>query len=734
MPLEKKGSASLTQWIKVCNCNRPESDVTVVAPVNMCASCGKRIEVSRKGTMTQWIFRADLCSCEAPTLMSGEAQAAAASLGRVENLDDVEELELEPESFPFERYGPIGYLGKGASGTVYLCKDRLLKKKVAVKILNYLSSEQLIAFQREAKSTSQTEHANIVKVLDFGISDGKYPFMVLEYIDGISLEEVLERHHTIELEDTIRIFEQVCDALIFSHKRKLFHRDLKPTNIIVVGWGTDAVGARLIDFGVGVFKQEITAQGKSIAGSPPYMSPDPAIGLTFDERSEIYSLACVMFESLTGRPPFVGETALETMSLHAHEQPPSLSEAHGSMIFPESIESLITTCLSKSPDDRYQNMEELKLALSEILSEQQSEHSRSDVTYSVSTPAKQNRGLMVVLLLTSVLVFFTAGGIVLITTQLALRPQSVTKLKLQPLYQEPRLTDALNSMASDHWYMGVDSVGRTVWTSGSTISDKEFELLEDKAVTRVSVSVTDDVTGKGFGLLAEKPIVEISVNSTGLSDDGLLEIAKLKTLEVLRISVSSKFSLDGVKHIATLPRLQMLIITASRIPDGGLQEIAKMKTLKYLGLSNSRNIKLADVSALRVLPNLSYLDLSGSHLGDDIVPIVTKFKTLDFLSLSNQNLTDKYFDKIGKLSNLRTLQLDKNPNLSDRVLTELDKLKRLRVLVLDDCSGITPAAKANFYKRHPNIRQREIGAPQSNVMEANHRMMDELELGKDRHF
>lgn len=705
MPLEKKGSGSLTQWIKVCNCGRPEPEKVVGEPIKICTVCGKRIEGGRTGTLTQWIFRADLCTCEAPTWVKEQLEAAdnAPQEEAIELFEEGEELPMEPGSFPLDRYGPIRRIGMGASGTVYLCRDRLLKKKVAVKVLNNLSSEQLVAFQREAKATSQIIHPNIVKVLDFGVSDGKLPYMVLEFVDGLSLQEILEQKHSLAVEDAIPIFTQICDALSFAHKRQLFHRDLKPTNIIVVGWGTKNIDVRIIDFGVGILKQEKTEQGKSVAGSPPYMAPDQAIGRPFDERSEIYCLGCVMFEVLTGRPPFSGETALQTISLHAHALPPTLSEVHSSKTFEDSVETVIATCLSKAPDERYKDMEELKHAISEM-SENSIDERKLEVPISTPEPRSimQAWGIVSGILLVSSIVSAIFVGLMFNQSE----PES--KPRKKQAYQEPKLSDALDSMQTGTWYKGGNINGPLVWTSRPNLYDKDLKLLtKEKDVKRIAVGITDNITGLGFKHFLDRGILAVSVQSTGLTDEGLAEIAKMKTLEELRLSLCSNLTTKGMKSITTLPRLDNLNLTFMKIPDGSFEEISKIKTLTHLALFNSKNIKDSDIQLLSKIPDLEYLDLSSTNLSNDVIPVLSKFKSLSNLRLGNLNLNDDNLEYLCKIPNLTDLGLAQNA-ITDAGLAKLDNCKHLEVLVLDHCDRISVKAKAKFFKLHPRVTLQTI--------------------------
>jgi serine/threonine-protein kinase len=162
------------------------------------------------------------------------------------------------------------------------------------------------------------------------------------------------------------MFRQIVDALAFAHEHGVFHRDLKPTNIILSS-ESQFETAQLIDFGLSTFKgpeKAITMQGRTIVGTPDYMNPDQLSGIAFTSQSEIYSLGCLMFETLSGQVPFKGETALETLSMHANSVSPKISDFRTDI--PEHLVNLIDKCLSKRPVDRFQTMNELSETLKEL--------------------------------------------------------------------------------------------------------------------------------------------------------------------------------------------------------------------------------------------------------------------------------------------------------------------------------------------------------------------------------
>lgn len=160
-------------------------------------------------------------------------------------------LHLPRDTFPIDRYKPIKQLGAGAGGSVYLCLDEHLSRYVSVKVLNHRSDANLVAFQNEAKVTARFVHPNVVSIIDFGVTDGGAPFMVLEYIEGIALSTIIQTEGAIPENIAINLFIQIADALEHGHESGIFHRDIKSSNVLVTRQLTnDDESVRIIDFGV----------------------------------------------------------------------------------------------------------------------------------------------------------------------------------------------------------------------------------------------------------------------------------------------------------------------------------------------------------------------------------------------------------------------------------------------------------------------------------------------------
>jgi eukaryotic-like serine/threonine-protein kinase len=260
-------------------------------------------------------------------------------------------LELGPGGTFAGRYELLSVLGEGGMGTVYRARDRELDDEVALKVLKPTAGEPGAAtvgqapaaemLRQEIKLARMVTHANVVRVHDFGENDG-IRYFTMEYVPGTTLRELLGRQALPDLAPTLQIAKQVCRGLAAVHRAGIVHGDLKPQNVVVMGHGV----VKLMDFGVARTRSALT-RGEPLAGTPAYMSPEQARGAALDERSDLYSAGVLFFELFTGRCPFVGADAFETMRMHLDEAPPDPRRIRPHV--PESLARIISKCLDKSP-------------------------------------------------------------------------------------------------------------------------------------------------------------------------------------------------------------------------------------------------------------------------------------------------------------------------------------------------------------------------------------------------
>lgn len=258
----------------------------------------------------------------------------------------------------------VALISSGATSTVYRARHRLLGMDVALKLLNFslLGREDCLArFQKEARVSSQLIHANLAKLIAYGTLDDGRPFLAIELIEGRTLCELLMAEETLKPERAIGFFMQICDGLEALHRNGIIHRDLKPGNIMV---SSDGAIERVKIIDLGLIKElqssdpKITKTGQ-ILGSTAYMSPEQCLSKKIDERSDIYSFGCLMYECLAGTPPFGHDAGFVTMTKQTNEEPPPLSQFKKDSL-PPGLEEIIRLALEKDASRRYQTVGELK--------------------------------------------------------------------------------------------------------------------------------------------------------------------------------------------------------------------------------------------------------------------------------------------------------------------------------------------------------------------------------------
>lgn len=260
-----------------------------------------------------------------------------------------------------DRYEVIRLLSSGGSGDVYEVKHRELQKIFAAKVLRLGPSttpDLLKRFQREAQLLCRLKDENVVSVHAFGIDAKSGPYLIMDYIEGEPLSSYISAHK-LTIDQSLLYFEQICAGLAAAHEAGVVHRDIKPNNVMLVHNG-ESNRAILIDFGAGKLMQQDgqkLTQTNALFGTPLYMSPEQCSCGQVDERSDIYSFGCLMYEGLTGRPPFSGDTALEILTKQIGEtaQAPSMVNQN----VPRYMDAIIAYAMAKRREDRYQSASHL---------------------------------------------------------------------------------------------------------------------------------------------------------------------------------------------------------------------------------------------------------------------------------------------------------------------------------------------------------------------------------------
>lgn len=255
-----------------------------------------------------------------------------------------------------DRYEIIKMIGEGGMANVYLANDNILERKVAIKVLrgDLSNDEKFIRrFKREALSVSNLSHPNIVEVYDVGEEDGNY-YIVMEYIEGKTLKQLLQKRGALTLPEVIDIMSQLTDGLSHAHEAYIIHRDIKPQNIMIEDNGL----VKITDFGIAMaLNSTQLTQTNSVMGSVHYLPPEQANGKGSTIKSDIYSLGILMYELLAGSVPFKGDTAVEIALKHMKEKMPSIRKQNPTI--PQSVENIVLKATAKNPKNRYDSVREM---------------------------------------------------------------------------------------------------------------------------------------------------------------------------------------------------------------------------------------------------------------------------------------------------------------------------------------------------------------------------------------
>lgn len=625
-----------------------------------------------------------------------EAQTGVSSQINAETIKVVVDTELTAQlDLPVDRYGAIEILGSGNFARVFKCFDFVLGKPVAIKVLAYADKqESIVRFQNEARATSMLQHENIVQVRDFGATADSKPFMVMEYLEGKSLSQVLFEKGKLPLPYVIEVMTQVCNGMNYAHGKGIFHRDLKTSNIMITGDHGKSPVVKIIDFGVAIVKSGDQSDTKSEerAGSLSYMSPEIIRENLFDQRSEIYSCGCIMFEILTGILPFAGETPLATLELQESNPLPDLKQFCPEVKNPEEVEAVLLRALAKDREHRFQTMEEFKSALLSLNAEPVLS---SDANSSVrkDNPAVPHLFLVLVLLLliSSIAILGFMG----------VDKEAETALKIKRTGREGHPPTSLDGTADGTAIKGLFAISGVPNVDATGSSLKE-ELRQNPGQTSLDFS-RSPITDSDLDMVVTRPLRLIDLCDTGISDLGVRKIATIRSLETVRIAGCRNLSDHSIAALAQLPNLKTLWIGYSGLTDNGLKALSNARSLECLSISGNAKMRGAGLKYLSTLPSLYELWMADLDVSREGIKAVSSLTCLRKLVASDSNIDDRAMPYIARLDNLEILNIT-GTRISGKGLMELSRSKNLKILRAAECGQLTPKAVLTFRSLRPDCR------------------------------
>jgi len=597
------------------------------------------------------------------------------------------------------QYEFLSVIASGGMGIIYEARNLVLNQKMAVKMMKTekLDEKNVKRFKKEAEALAALEHPNIIHVRHYGLTENGQPYMVLDYVEGTSMSQLIQSRGPIPVAFAIQFFIQIADALSHAHERGVWHQDLKPNNIMICQSGLAIPYIKLIDFGIAkIINGEATPAGLTdtgdILGSPAYMSPEQASGGKVDERTDIYSLGCVMFEALTGTQPFSGTTALEVIAHQINTKAPSIEDRALSE-FPQSLVRIVAKTLEKNADRRYQSMAELREELAKVLKNDHEEtgqfRARTQIEQfkdSLNTPTA--KALMVTGIVITLTILFT-NICLLIAEATHDREVALARKKIKDeaeaanVYDEPVLARQMIREGLTKWRAG----GRfqlKVDCDDSTLD--EFGLYPAQA-TYVELENTN-IKGPGLAYLIRYPVDFLTMNDSSMTDRAMLEIKHMKRLRELQVDATS-VTKAGFEELREMPHLTRLSARTDRLNDETMRVIADIKSLEHLQCGRNEGITAVGYAYLKNLPHLNCLDVLQNPIDASIARAISQATQIRILNFERTNINDDCLREICNLKNLEELLLTDCKHFTGAGLKYLVKLPYLESVKLDRDSQLS---------------------------------------------
>ena len=420
-----------------------------------------------------------------------------------------------------ERYEILEILGEGGMAFVYKARDMQLERFVAIKTLkpNYVNQETFVdRFKREAKTAANLNHPNIVQIFDWGIEDE--PYFVMEYIEGNTLTSIIAKNRTISLSDILFIGAQVSNGLHAAHQKGLVHRDIKPGNIMITPDGK----VKVTDFGIVSLQNEesdITKTG-SILGTASYISPEQAQGKPVSIESDLYSLGTVLYELITGKAPFSGDSPISTATKHLTEKPekPSLFRRD----LPRGVEGAILKLLEKASYDRFKSAEDLRATLLQQRKALQSEQTRENLV-DLTNPKVKLRFTLPALVLSIGVVIGTIWTLTQVFDGLPVDGGAPTLIEIPDLTGSEQ-AQALEDLQNLGFKVGIENSADASVPAGSVIRTQppSNTVINPDSLVTIIVSVGPEAFPIPYVLDIETERAIYVVEESGFTLGQLLEV------------------------------------------------------------------------------------------------------------------------------------------------------------------------------------------------------------------
>ncbi len=616
-------------------------------------------------------------------------------------------------------YKVLDFIGEGGMGLVYRVEHTLMHKEMALKVLKteHLSAAEWLRFRKEAQAIARLDHINVIKICDMNQTLDGRPYYTMDLLVGQSLDNFLKQNERLPIEIALPIFRQECAGLAYAHERGVIHRDIKPGNIMLLKGNS----VKIVDFGLaklvddgGQTIQGLTNPGE-IFGSPLYMSPEQCLGGKVDARSDIYSLGVTMYQALTGRPPLLGRSAVETTMLHQLEKAPSLHDKAADLDFPQPLELMVAKMLAKSPEDRYSSLAEVAAGLLTLKSEDREETGLSAMavnrqpqrlqtiddtggsTSSTGGKTQQSRLAVIAAAVTAL-----AMGLVFVF--MLQKPNKQLKIAggtTLPKFEVIREIDDQDLPLIDKYLRGKNQFqfySKTVALPGKK---RRFDFPTEFSIGSLTcVSTINGARSKfkarGTVELPADCAIEYDTNDNAKARPELLQFFRPDDLFLLRLEMLSLRNPKLSHYISRLRSLRHLELAGTGLTNEDLTELEKLKHVMTLTIG-ATSIDGKHLARSSILKGLRTISLSGLSNVSPVLRELAHFQKMGSINLSNTKIEKADLKVLNTMRGLQSIWL-RHTDVEDADMETLSLLPNLTYLNIDGCKKLTPKCLSSFRK------------------------------------
>jgi serine/threonine protein kinase len=602
-------------------------------------------------------------------------------------------------------------IGRGGMGIVLKANEPALGRVVAIKVLAPKLASSVSArrrFVREGRAAAKVVHDNIVTVYGVQETEG-IPYLIMQHVEGESLQQRLDRAGPLPLIDIVRIGQQAAAGLAAAHAHGLIHRDIKPANLLLetprnflpTGPSEAAERVKITDFGLARMADDVQmTQHGMVLGTPEYMSPEQARGEAVDHRADLFSLGSVLYAMCTGQPPFRASSALGMLRQVSDETPIPVRSLNPET--PAWLEAVVARLMQKNPEDRFQQAAEIGTLLADYLA-----HLRQPNVPAPRLPAaprpkgRRSAGLWLVLagMALALGVAVSSYDDVLLPTAPQVKRPVGRRPDLSPpaaIHQAPAAPDA------------------QAQAPGVKEQPQPLAFEEPPEVTQ-AIAMIARFGGqfKRDERLPDKPIIQVSfyhaADKGAVTDDDIALLVALPKIRIVNFQ-GTKMTDTAMKTIARFKDLKEAFLGQTRLGDAGIEELANLERLTHIGVEDTQ-VSDVGIQKLAGLKNLIYLNIGGTRITDGCFKEVGGFVKLRMLCAYRADVTDVGIKQLKGLLELEKLLIF-DTAVTDTGMKELGGLQRLKEINAER-TGVTAAGLKQMKEKMPavNIVTDDVARP-----------------------